>query len=655
MKEFFSPAEMLALALPDMPGTERAIQLMADREGWREPAREWAADRPDGIWRKRSGRGGGYEYRYDVLPHRAKRKLMLGQRREVAQDARAEKKKGLERDALWDWFERLPEARQQRARERLAGLQAVADLVAAGQQRELAMMHVAAEMKVSLRTLYNWADLAAGVPRADWLPHLQPRHAGRQAEAECSPEAWEWYKANYLRQSEPSHALCYRQLRRVAAEQGWTVPSAKTLERRIAGLDTTTRVFLRKGPEALKRLYPAQERDRTALHALEAVNADGHKWDFFVRFPDGDICRPCLVGFQDIYSGMVLSWRVDKSENKAAVRMAFGDLVETYGIPDHVVFDNGRNFASKWITGGAPSRYRFKVKEDEPAGVVTELGCTLHWATPFHGQAKPIERAWRDFANDIARDVRFEGAWTGNSVANKPENYGNAAVPLETFLKVVSEGVVEHNTRLGRRSKIAAGRSLAETFAASYQESPIRQASPAQQRKWLLPAEAVTARKPDGAVHLAGNRYWSEFLINHIGAKLVLRVDPQALQQPAHIYRLDGAYLGAAACVEASGFFDVDAARAHASARNDFLRAAKAMARAERRMSLDQVAALLPQIEAPEPPETKVVRPFFGTAGGAALAVKPTESIDAEESFFADFNRSVARFSVVRNEEGADD
>ncbi|WP_280178162.1 DNA-binding domain-containing protein, partial [Starkeya nomas] len=175
---------------------------------------------PDGVWRRK---GNGYEYRYDVLPTRAKRKLMLAQRREVAKDARAEKKAGLQRDALWDWFERLPEARQQKARERLAALEAVADLVAAGRQRDVAMMHVAAEMKVSLRTLYNWADLVAGVARVDWLPHLQPRHAGRLATAEYSEEAWDWFRDNYLTQSERSAAKVYRDLEKIAKAQGWTV------------------------------------------------------------------------------------------------------------------------------------------------------------------------------------------------------------------------------------------------------------------------------------------------------------------------------------------------------------------------------------------------------------------------------------------------
>ncbi|WP_323034556.1 transposase domain-containing protein [Pararhodobacter sp.] len=651
IREWWTAAEFVDLGLPGLAQTERGLQLAIERVGGNDPDREYTSDNHLGIWRKRQGRGGGREYRIDVLPTEARAALAL-RLRKAAQPA-AKRERTETSSELWEWFERLPDSRKAEARRRLEALQAVHDLEMAGRPKDLAMMEIATRVGASLRTLYNWANMVAGVPRADWLPHLMPHYASAPKKADCTPEAWEMYKGNYLRQEGLSHAHAYRQLKAAAKEHGWTIPSRKTLERRIAELDETTRIFLRKGPEALKRLYPAQERDRTALHALEAVNADGHKWDVFVQFPDGEVTRPCLVGFQDLYSGMILSWRVDKSENKAAVRLAFGDMVETYGIPDHVVFDNGRNFASKWITGGAPTRYRFKVKDDEPAGVVTEMGCTLHWATPFHGQAKPIERAWRDFAQNIARDVRFEGAWTGNTIANKPENYGSKAVPLETFLGVVAEGIAEHNARTGRRSKVCAGRSFSEAFRASYQDAPIRQASPAQQRKWLLPAEAVTARKPDGAVHLAGNRYWAEFLVNHIGQKLVLRVDPQAMHQDAHIYRLDGSYLGAAQCVETTGFFDADAARNHARARNDFLNAAKAMARAERQLSAAEVATLLSKVDEPAPlPEPTVVRPVFGSTGGAARQV---EYVHDQDAFLADFSRATLHLVPTGKENGAED
>ncbi|MBB4018202.1 hypothetical protein GGR16_003236 [Chelatococcus caeni] len=653
-REWWSPADLAAEKLPGLPNTREGIAKKADDEGWREPAEEYPQN-PAGKWRKRKGRGGGFEYRLDALPVRAKTILAFRARKAAEQPDRATAKADLSREELWRWYDQLPDKKKAQARAKFDALMAVRDLTLAGTQRDVALQLVASEAGVSLRTLYNWQSEVDGVDPADWLPYLAPRHAGRQAAVECDPEAWEWFKGNFLRQEQPTAAHCYRQLQMVAAERGWKIPSRKTLERRIASIDPATRTYLRKGAEALKRLYPAQERDRSVFHALEAVNADGHKWDNFVRWPDGEITRPCMVAFQDLYSGLILSWRVDKTENRDAVRLAFGDVVENYGIPDHVTLDNGRNFASKWITGGTPNRYRFKVKDEEPAGIMTSLGCEVHWTTPFHGQSKPIERAFRDFAQNIARDVRFAGAWTGNTIANKPENHGSRAVPLEVFLRVVSEAIIEHNTRVGRRTKVCAGRSFMEAFTASYEVSPVRKATPEQRRLWLLASELVTARQPDGAVYLDGNRYWAEFLVAQLGRKVVLRFDPQALHDGVHIYRADGAYLGHAPCLDAVGFFSTEQGRAHARARSAWLKAMKAAAKAERRLSPADVAAMMPTITAPEPPETRVVRPVFGNVAVAVQAANAPDEQHDQDAVLENFGRAVRQLRIVsRQEDGAD-
>src|SRR6185437_9770921 len=87
-------------------------------------------------------------------------------------------------------------------------------------------------------------------------------------------------------------------------------------------------------------------------------------------------------------------------------------------------------------------------------------------------------------------------------------------------------------------------------------------------------------------------------------------------------------YLGAAECIEAVGFADADAARAHAQARGAFMKATKAALAAERKMTPQQVAALLPEPEEPSPtPESKVVRL---TRGNAALAPIPTEHVEED-------------------------
>lgn len=628
-QEWFSAAEIAALALPMTPASKPAVLDMARRNGWQRP--EWKGER----WRDRQGRGGGVEFHITVLPHVAQIKLTLALTDIEEASERDAGKRELTRAEMWAWFEGLPEHKKTEAKRRLEALDAIRTLVQTGIKKVFAAQLVAAQFKVALTTLYGWEKLTHGQDRHDWLPYLAPRHAGRSESVECSPEAWDYLKSDWLRLSQPTFQSCHGRLVRVAREKGWTIPSARTLQRRLEALPEGVRVLGREGPEALKRLYPAQQRDRGVFHALEAVNADGHKWDVFVKWPDGYVGRPVMVAFQDLYSGMILSWRVDRSENKEAVRLAFGDMVEAHGIPDHCWLDNGRNFASKWLTGGAPTRYRFKIKDDEPAGVMTTLGVEVHWTTPYHGQAKPIERAFRDFATNTAKHPRFEGAYTGNSPVAKPENYGTAAVDLDVFLKTIGEEIAAHNAREGRRTDTARGRSFKATFEESYAKSPIKKATGEQRRLWLLAAEAVGAAKVDGSILVMGNRYWAEFLASHRGQKLTVRFDPQKLQSDLHVYRLDGAYLGAAPCVEKVGFNDADAAREHARAKSDFRKAEKAKLAAERKLTPAQVAALLPDADEPAPPpESKVVRLVSG-----ANALKPAARLETEteedEALFA--------------------
>ncbi|MFG1466868.1 DNA-binding protein, partial [Xanthobacter sp. DSM 24535] len=76
MKEWWTPAELAVSQLPDIPTTRIGINLMADRGNWRNPDHEYPAN-PKGHWRRREGRGGGYEYHYSCLPLRARTTLIM--------------------------------------------------------------------------------------------------------------------------------------------------------------------------------------------------------------------------------------------------------------------------------------------------------------------------------------------------------------------------------------------------------------------------------------------------------------------------------------------------------------------------------------------------------------------------------------------------
>jgi hypothetical protein len=166
---------------------------------------------------------------------------------------------------------------------------------------------------------------------------------------------------------------------------------------------------------------------------MQVVNVDGHKFDVFVQSEDGHIDRPVMVGIQDVYSRKLLAHRIGETENTILTRMVFADLFRDYGIPPHALLDNGRAFASKALTGGAKTRFRFKIKDTDQLGVLPSLGVNVRWTLPYRGSSKPIERAWRDLCEDIAKHPAVAGAYTGNKPDAKPENYRDRAIPIAEF------------------------------------------------------------------------------------------------------------------------------------------------------------------------------------------------------------------------------
>jgi transposase InsO family protein len=604
-KQWFTAAELVGM--PDMPSSARHVNRMAGKFGMTR--------------RQRKGRAGAWEYPFSELPELTQAHIILqGHKRESASTPSADEFQGPDKsieysEYLWKVWEAKKNTQKQAAESRLEVVQAVAAMIKQGAKKGTAIKSAASRFNVSAESVRRWMKLVDGLHRSDWLPALSPNYQGRQVEAEIPVEAWELFKALYLRVEKPTARHCYNRVAKAAKENGWTIPSLKTFIRKLNREVLKPVVTLaREGEEALQRSYPAQQRDKGALHALQAVNSDGHKFDVFVKWPDGEILRPVMVAFQDVYSGKLLSYRVGKTESAELVRLAFGDMVEKYGIPEAAYLDNGRAYASKLITGRTPNRYRFKIRQEDPTGIMVKMGVEVHWAEPYHGQSKPIERAFGigNLSEYVSKHPHFAGAYTGRNPAAKPENYGSKAVPLEVFLPILKQEVANHNARLGRRSTVCSGSSFEDVFNESYEKSVIRKASEAQRRLWLLAAENVTASRTDGSIQLMKNRYHCERLAQFAGSKVVVRFDPDNLHGCVYVETPDGDFIGQADCIQPAGFADTQAATEHNRQRNHYRKAIKAQLAAERKMEAIEAAIDLPEAQAPPPMMLpKIIRPKF--------------------------------------------
>lgn len=644
-KTWLTAAEIAELRLADMPSTESAIIRLAKREGWRSRS---------GKARQRAGRGGGYEYHVSLLPGAAQMEM-------AAREKACERQAPPESAALWERYEQLTGSQKQVCEARLKVLQGLLDMVSTGVNETTAIRRVAKANGISASTLWGWKNRAQAHRRCDWLAALAPEWKGAGRRTDCHDTAWDVLVSDYLRNEKPSFSSCYRRMREAAKRHGWSpVPNERTLRRRLESeVPRAVQVMAREGSDKAKTLYPAQRRIRTHLHAMQAVNMDGHKFDVFVNWPgQAKPIRPILVALQDLYSGKVIAWRLSDSENKETVRLVIGDMVEKHGIPQAIFLDNGRAFASKQISGRAKNRFRFKVKEDDPQGLLTALGVQIHWTTPYSGQSKPIERAFRDLADAISKHPACAGAYTGNRPDAKPENYMSKAVPADAFSAHVAQQIAEHNARPGRNTETAKGRSFDETFSDSLANGAIvRWASEGQRALWLLAAERVRCKKGSGEVHILGNRYWSPALNQWGGKDVVVRYDPQNLRMPVKVYDMEDRLICEAKVEKNARFDDAESARQHGRSRRKMLKGTKELMELHRTLKPEQLGEFYenPDLaEAARLPE----RPRIVAIGNTARVVREAEDAPAvpadQEEFAANLGQFVRMHRQMKIAGGSD-
>lgn len=629
---------------PGMPSSVRGVLDAAKRLSWTS--------------RPRQNRGGGREFLFDDLPAETKVAIRLAERRRAnaVEPVNLPVPTGSDRSTAWEEFERKPEGHRAEAYRRFQALRAVADLVDTGTPKLEAYDAVAKQSGESISTIRGWFRLVKDAHSGDWLPLLAPKWVGRTATREYDERIYHWYRDLFLSQSKPPSKVCYRRVAVLAQQHGLEMPPLRTLERHFERREDPAVVALeREGERRARELFPYLQRDRSGFRAMEALNADGHKLDLDVIWPDGERTRAYLIAFQDLYSNKYVGWRLAKAESAHELGLAFLDVCDRHGIPEHLYVDNTLAMASKRMTAGAPGRKRFKDKEGDPLGVIPQLGVKLHWVMVASGQSKPIERSFRDVANAISKNPLFEGAYLGNSTENKPENYGTRTITIDELAPVVERELYLLNAAPKRRTDVCRGiLSFDEAFERSYAQhaADIRRISPAQRRLLYLVADVRPV--VDGVVEVFGNRYWSEDLVRLGRTKVVVRYHPteRTLHDAIHVYRLTGDYIGEVPCYQKKGFADADAAQQHNRARRQFVSQKKKLAKAARRLDAAEVAKLAGDaIDATRPAPAAaaggVLRPAFGISTSVEqLPTVPARKKggDAQERVAATLARAGALF-----------
>lgn len=366
--------------------------------------------------------------------------------------------------------------------------------------------------------------------------------------------------------------------------------------------------------DAVEKCFPAMKRNKEMFDVLEAINGDGFEMGLWADFGNGIIGKPIVWSWQDIRSSKVLSWRMDVSENSELIRLTTLDLITDWGVPRYIYLDNTRAATSKQISGGVPNRYRFKIRDEDPLGVIPLIGIELKYTLPGHGRSKPVERVhgiggYMDFAS--------LPVFTGRGTKSRP-------IPIAEIEEQFRSFVNEINARQDRRGDAVKGKSFDQVFNELYPEAIITKATEKQRKYCMCVAEVVQVSNADASIALkAGkasfgeNRYWHEKLTAYMGRKVTARFDPADMHRGVYVETLTGDEICFAEATHRGGFKDSAAAKEYARAQGHFKKTVKAKAEAEKQLSATEAKAQATVIPDPEKPQSgKVTRGVFNTGKG---------------------------------------
>ncbi|MCF8112791.1 MAG: Mu transposase C-terminal domain-containing protein [Desulfotignum sp.] len=192
-------------------------------------------------------------------------------------------------------------------------------------------------------------------------------------------------------------------------------------------------IWWREGEKGLndKVLYNLI-RDYDKIEPGDVLVADGHVLNFEIINPlSGKPKRMMLVLFQDMKSSYPLGWEIMPTENTQAISSALRRAILRLGkIPKIVYIDNGRAFKGKYFTD---TDFELEFK-----GLYHRLSIRLVVAWAYHGQSKPVERFFKEFAEL----ERWAPSYIGTSIDNKPAHMNRGEVLRRKLHDKITGGAV---------------------------------------------------------------------------------------------------------------------------------------------------------------------------------------------------------------------
>ncbi len=411
---------------------------------------------------------------------------------------------------------------------------------------------------ISARTLHRWHRQSRGEKgRGGLMDQRWQRSDGPPPENPFTAEV----ARLYLSRERLSLAECWRLASQKALENGWKVSARRTVATFIAKIPLAERVFTREGEKAYTdQCEPFIERDYSTLAANEAWNSDHHKLDLWVETgkkidprtgaETPRLARPWITVWQDMRSRKIVGWHVFAGDPCTdTIILSFKQACISYGLPDRVYTDNGRDFLSFALQGKTRAQHfrrRHEAEAQRLQGIFSRMKVEARAVQPYHGQSKPVERF---FGTLESQCIRLWPTYCGSSPAERPEGLqkrldSGQAPTLEELQDAVKTWIEGHYNVGPHFGDGMEGKSPDRVFAETLVS------------KRALPADVIDALclKPGKPVKVGQNgvvwgklRYGQhhDLLRRHMGRMVMVSGDPKDISRVI-VQDLDGRFICAA-------------------------------------------------------------------------------------------------------------
>ena len=328
-------------------------------------------------------------------------------------------------------------------------------------------------------------------------------------------DAWDYFYALYMTQEKRGVQLCYDYTKKEFPN----IPSVYAFHRKVKAIPEHALIYYREGENALRDALPSMDRDKTDIASNDIWFSDHHRVDVFARNEDGSkLCRLWLTVSFDARSNKVISYICRNADPDAdVIKQTMKKGMELYGIPKEVYFDNGKDYRSKVF------------RKDFSLSLVHQLGINNIYATPYHGQAKTVERFFRTFEE---RFGKMFPTYTGKDAKNRPEKMRVSdekilaiAPSIETFLAALDNYMEDYN-HTPSRGKNLDGKSPDEVY---YQNLSEKREITDRKALALLCGTFDTRTVNKSGITFRNRVYWDKALLPYFKKKVIINYDSENL------------------------------------------------------------------------------------------------------------------------------